>query len=443
MKRTLRFFALSFLFDLLVGAVPASPTSSAASGNLETKIDRYLQPYVRLHAFSGVVFLARGDEPVFAKPYGMANYEFAVPNRLDTRFAIASITKRFTSVIIARLAQEKRLSGSDTLSKWVSDFPSADRITIAHLANHYSGVRDPEKLRRVIRLSRTPREVVDILKKEPLGSEPGATYSYTTANYAILAYVIEQVTGRSYADVVREYVYRPAGMSDSGELATTTVVPRLATGYMPDPFSDGVAVCGPEDPSWKLGGGSSYSTASDLHRFARALYGGKLLGSVRAVDHFRHSKMFEKTALGSSGSFPGAGAHLLVFPDDEVTVVVLSNNYATVTSAIAEHVAAMYFGREVPNAEVALAANPKPMDSKFVGEYGVDGRPWKFTLSLRDGRPVVAWTEIRKSALKRIDEDTWFSPLDWAKLTLRFREDGTFDGSFTLPGADPLAVKRR
>jgi CubicO group peptidase (beta-lactamase class C family) len=148
MKRTLQFFALSFSFALLVGIVAASPVGSAASATLETRIERYLQPYVRLHAFSGVVFLARGDEPVFAKPYGMANYEFAVPNRLDTRFAIASITKRFTAIIIARLAQEKRLSGSDALSKWVPDFPSADRITIAHLANHYSGVRDPEKLRR-------------------------------------------------------------------------------------------------------------------------------------------------------------------------------------------------------------------------------------------------------------------------------------------------------
>jgi CubicO group peptidase (beta-lactamase class C family) len=324
---------------LLATAVAGEPLRGGTDSGLAAKIDRYVQPYVRLNAFSGVVYLAKGDDVVYAKPFGMANYEFGVPNRLDTRFAIASITKRFTGVILARLTQEKKISGEDVLAKWVPDFPSADRITITHLASHYSGVRDPDRLRRTIRMSRTPRETVEILKTEPLGSEPGATYSYTTANYAILADVIEQVTGKPYPDVVAEYVYKPAGMTDSGELATTSVVPRLATGYMPDPFSDGVAVCGPEDPSWKLGGGSSYSTARDLHRFARALYGGKLLGSLRATEEFRHSKMFDRTVLSSSGSFPGAGANLLTFPDDGVTVVVLTNNYATVAGAIAENVA--------------------------------------------------------------------------------------------------------
>jgi hypothetical protein len=83
------------------------------------------------------------------------------------------------------------------------------------------------------------------------------------------------------------------------------------------------------------------------------------------------------------------------------------------------------------------------MDPKFTGGYEVVGRPWRFTLSMRGGKPVIAWNEIRMSALKRIDADTWFSPLDWAKLTLRFRDDGAFEGSFALPGADPLAVKKR
>ena len=435
----------TFLAALLIACFgsPASTARSAPRSDLQRKIDRYLQAYVEQRAFSGVVYLARGDDPVFAKAYGMANYEHGVPNRLDTRFAIASISKRFTSIVVARLAAEKKLSESDTLAKWVPDFPSAGKITVAHLLSHHSGVRDPEALRRTIRMSRTPAETVEYLKTLPLGSEPGATNSYTTANYAILAHVIEQVARKPYSDVVRDYVYRPAGMADSGELATNSVVPNLATGYMPDPYSDGMAVCGPEDPSWKLGGGASYSTARDLHRFARALYGGKLLGSVKPTDHFQHSKILERTALSSSGSFPGAGAYLLTFPDDEVTVVVLSNNYATVAGSIAEHVAGIYFGRDAPDPRVALASNPLPMDPRFAGSYEVVGRPWTFTLSVRDGRPIVAWNEIRKSGLWRIDDDTWFSPLDWAKLTLRFRADGEFDGKFELPLSEPLAVRRR
>ncbi|HEY6929411.1 MAG TPA: serine hydrolase domain-containing protein [Thermoanaerobaculia bacterium] len=435
---------IAAFLSLLLGILgTAGPAATPPPKDLERAVDEYLQPYVRLHAYSGVVLIARGDDPLVHKAYGMANYEFGVPNRTDTRFAIASISKRFTRIVLERLAEEKKLSDSDKLARWVPDFPSADRITIGELAGHTSGVRDPDKLRRTIRLSRTPGETVEILKHEPLGSEPGAVYSYTTANYAILAYVIERVTGRSYPEVVSEYVYRPAGMTDSGELATTTVVPRLATGYMPDPFSDGVSVCGPEDASWKLGGGASYSTARDLLRFARALYGGKLLGAKRAADLFPHATLLGRRSLSSSGSFPGAGANLLTFPDEGVTVVVLSNNYSTVPSAITRDLAALFFGERVESPDVELEPHPKPIDSRFLADYEVIGRPWTLTVALREGRPLLVNNEIRQSGLRRIDADTWFSPLDWAKLKLRFREDGSFEGSFQLRGDEPLPLKRK
>src|SRR5262249_58675691 len=139
--------------------------------------------------------------------------------------------------------------------KWVPDFPSADTITVRHLMTHMSGVRDPEKLRRLIRMNMSSAEVVNALKTEPLGSKPGEVYSYTTANYAILGHIIERVTGKTYAEVVKQYVYDRAGMRDSGELTTTTVVPRLAGGYVADPFGRGMSVCGPGDRSWEVGGG--------------------------------------------------------------------------------------------------------------------------------------------------------------------------------------------
>ena len=148
--------------------------------------------------------------------------------------------------------------------------PSGQKITIAHLLNHHSGVQDSEKWRGIFRRNFTTADVVDAIKSEPLDGTPGEKYSYTTWNYGVLAYIIERVTGDSYANVVKKYVYDPAGMRDSGELSTTTVVPRLANGYMPDPFTNALSVSGPEDTSWKTGGGASYSTTRDLMRFVRA-----------------------------------------------------------------------------------------------------------------------------------------------------------------------------
>src|SRR5438093_4277177 len=187
MTRAARLLAL-LLPAGVVAAAPADP-------ELSRSVDAYVAPYAAFHAFSGVILVAKGDAILLEKAWGMASYELGVPNTTDTRFRIASITKRFTQIVVTRLAEEKKLSLSDPLARFAPSFPKADAITIDHLVNHRSGIRDPDKLRRVIAASYTPAEVVDLLAKEPLASEPGKTYSYTTANYAVLAFVIEKVTG--------------------------------------------------------------------------------------------------------------------------------------------------------------------------------------------------------------------------------------------------------
>lgn len=120
-------------------------------------------------------------------------------------------------------------------------------------------------------------------------------------------------------------------------------------------------------------------------------------------------------------------------------MVVLSNNYASVPGTITQDLAALYFGRDVASPEVKLAANPAPFDPRFTGAYDVEGRPWKLTILLRDGKPVASWTEIRQSALLRIDDETWFSPLDWA----RFRFPKAGDATMQFAGAPPLKLIRK
>jgi CubicO group peptidase (beta-lactamase class C family) len=369
----------------------------------------------------------------------MANYEFGVPNTLDTRFRIASITKRFTNVLLARLAEEGKLSAKDQLSKYFPEFPKADRITIDQLANHRSGLRDPEALRGIISTNFTPAQVVAFLATQPLGSEPGEAYSYTTANYAVIAAIVEKTTGQSFARLMKSYVYDPAGARDSGEIDSTTVVPKLASGYMPDPFSDGVSVCGPEDTSWKVGGGSSYTTAADLHRIVRALYAGRLM-KASPFDVLPHRTMFGRRSFESSGAFPGANANLTYFPDDQVTVIVLSNNYAPVTSPMAKDIAAIAFGLPYEVPRIVLPASPVPPDPRVLGEWVIEGYP-PATIVDRNGRYVLVWTRARQEALIPLGSGEYFLPLDFARM--RFTFGATAAATFTAPWSDkPLAVTR-
>jgi CubicO group peptidase (beta-lactamase class C family) len=434
MTSTLR-RATPALLAVFLAATPAG----ADAKDLARKIDAVVAPYAEHDLFAGVVLLARGDRILAERAYGLANTEFGVPVTPTTRFPIASITKRFTLLVLHRLADEEKLAMADPLAKWVPSFPSAEAITIEQLVTHRSGVRDPDDLRGTIRTNFTTAEVVAHLAKQPLASAPGAEYSYTTANYAILAHVIERATGESFAAAMERYIYGPAGMRDSGELTTTTVVPRLASSYMPDLFGRGLAVCGPEDTSWKAGGGSSYSTARDLHRFFRALYGGRL-SSVPASELFATSPLLDQPAFRSSGSFPGANAHALYLPGMEVTVVVLSNNYAPMVGSIAEKVAAIHLGKpyDIPRAPRTIPVGA--LDSRLPGSYRVEGIRHPFRVEVRDGTPLVTWTPSRQSAFLRVDERTWFLPLDWA--VLKFEPDHR-RGVWTAPWADhPLEVTK-
>lgn len=424
---------------LLLLLIPLFPAHSATP--LERKVDAYLKPYIDYHTFNGAVLIAKGDQVVFTKGYGMANYELGVPNTPETRFGIASITKRFTRIILDRLVAEEKLAMNDPLAKWVPDFPQADKITVDHLMRHRSGIRDPLKLRRIVRTNFTTGEVVDLLKVEPLGSAPGEVNSYTTANYAVLAHIIERVTGKSFAEVVHKYVYEPAGMRDSGELATTAVVPRLASGYMPNPHGPGLAVCGPEDTSWKVGGGSSYSTARDLHRFVRALYGGKL--APNPLELIPPAEILGRRVSSSGGAFPGAGATVLYDLEDEVTVAVTTNNYSTVWGAIAEDLLALYLGKPYKTRQVELAASQEP-DPRTYGTYEVVDRGWIYNVGVRNGRMYGGNDGLRRSAMLRTKDGMWFLPLDWQKLDLRFDEHGKFtEGWMHTPGMEPMKVVKK
>jgi hypothetical protein len=176
-------------------------------------------------------------------------------------------------------------------------------------------------------------------------------------------------------------------------------------------------------------------------RFARAYASGKLLTEAQRAG-WPDSKLLGRTATRSSGSFPGANANLTYFPDEGVTVVVLSNNYSPVAGTIAQDVAAMYFGEKYTMPSVPQMTDAPPFDSRLLRSFEVENMPWKFAIRMRDGKPFLAWNEVRLEAMLPAGPDRWFLPLDWAVLTLRLDANGDLaDGAMTAPWTDePLKV---
>jgi len=125
--------ALLLLFAL---SAPCTPRET------ESKVDEYINAYLKMGTFSGSILIARKGIVLFSKGYGMANYENDVPNIPQTKFRLGSITKQFTATSIMQLEEKGLLNVNDPISRYLPDYPDGEKITIHHLLTHTSGIPD-------------------------------------------------------------------------------------------------------------------------------------------------------------------------------------------------------------------------------------------------------------------------------------------------------------
>jgi CubicO group peptidase (beta-lactamase class C family) len=289
--------------------------------------------------FSGVVLLAKDGRALFNKAYREANKDFGIPNRTDTKFNLASLNKMFTSVAIAQLVEQGKLSYDDSLSKFMPDFPTkeaAEKIKIKHLLTHSSGLGSYS-----VKASRTGVRTVDdflkLAKEEKLAFEPGTDQKYSNTAFLLLGKIIEKVSGQSYYDYVRENIFRRAGMINTDAYDLDLVNKNLAVGYEKE-YTDGGIVF--RNNICEVGHGSpaggGFSTAEDLLRFTIALRAGKLVGNnyvqtilspkpeVKSPTYGYGFNILNGIA-GHSGGDTGVNTNLEMFLNDGYTIVILTN----------------------------------------------------------------------------------------------------------------------
>ncbi len=238
----------------------------------------YLKRLEKL-GFAGVVLIARDGTPLLARGYGLADREHGIRWTPATVSTIGSITKQFTGAAILKLQEEGRLRVSDPVSKYFPNVPSEKRpITLHHLLTHSSGLIDPEKIGDWDPISRD--EYVRLVLAEPLLFAPGSGYEYANANFSLLAAIIEQLTGKSYEKFIRERLFLPCGMYETGYILPAWGEGRMAQGYTGGKLW-GTILARPmaeDGPYWGLrGNGGIHSTAYDMLRWATALLEGRVL----------------------------------------------------------------------------------------------------------------------------------------------------------------------
>jgi CubicO group peptidase (beta-lactamase class C family) len=272
--------------------------------------------------------------------------EWNVANETDTKFRIGSITKQFTSMLILQLVETGKLKLDGKLSDYLPEYRKdvGDRVTIHHLLTHTSGIPSytslPKFFEEVSRNPYTPAEFVKKYASGDLEFEPGAKFRYNNSGYFLLGAIIEKLHGKSYEQVIKENIFDPLGMKNSGFDHHGTILPKRASGYQKTPA--GYTNAPYLDMSIPYAAGSLYSTVEDLYLWDQALYADKLISAASKelmykpfLDNYAYGWGIKKVTLSGSkeavnsvehsGGINGFSTLIVRYPAQKHLIVLLDN----------------------------------------------------------------------------------------------------------------------
>lgn len=300
--------------------------------------------------FSGAVLLADRKNILYNQAFGFANVEQGILNSVDTKFDLASMNKMFTSVAIAILEEEGKLSFRDSVSQHVPEFPYS-RVTIHHLLTHTSGVGDffnTKFLEKRTRLKKVS-DYLPLFVEDKLQFEPGTRFQYSNGGYILLGLIIENLTNLTYFEYVKKHIFNPLGMNDTDTYESDTHNVQLAIGYTNFQFdgtfqeekTDNLSIRSKGSPA-----GGGYSTVKDLWRFSKGLLENRLIGvkqtnklitqkekiysdEISSIGYgygFFVERSNNYQIIGHDGGFPGVSNRLDIYLDNEYIFIALSND---------------------------------------------------------------------------------------------------------------------
>jgi CubicO group peptidase (beta-lactamase class C family) len=347
------------------------------------QFNKFTDAHVSAQGYAGTVLVAQKGKVIYQRAMGKADLEWNIPNAIDTRFQIGSITKQFTAACILQLAEQGKLNLDDKLSKYFPRFPKGDSVTIHMLLNHTSGIKSYTSMSEFWNLAPVPTTkdtMVALMSRYPYDFSPGTKWDYNNSGFFLLGYIIEKVSGKTYSEYLQQHIFQKAGLYHTMVNRWDTVLEHRAKGYDKTPSGWRNAMyISMEGP---YAAGAMISNVEDLKRWNDALFSHKIISNASLqkmttayMEHYGYGigvDTFQNhLRIGHSGGIPGFLSYLAYFPKEDITVVALSNTGGN-TVALATGLFGIMAGISVaaPYKHQAITIDTTTLD-RFTGQYAV------------------------------------------------------------------------
>jgi len=368
---------------------------SACAQNIDTaKLDTYFKALETNNKFMGSVAVSKGGAIIYSKAVGFADVETGMKANENTKYRIGSISKTFTSVLVFKAVEEKKLALNQTIDKYFPTIKNADKITVKHLLSHRSGIHnftDDDGYLTWNTQPKTEKEMIQIITKGGSDFEPDAKAAYSNSNFVLLTYILQKCFNKPFNKLLAQHITQPAGLTNTylgGKINTNK---NESKSYR---FTEGWKTESETDISIPLGAGGVVSTPGDLVKFSEALFNGKLLKpeSVEMMktikDHYGSGlfqiPFYNNIGYGHTGGIDGFSSVFSHFADGNISYALTSNGTDVNNNDISIAVLSAVFGKpyNIPNFST-IELTSKDLD-KYLGVYSSQQVPMKITLSKND-----------------------------------------------------------
>jgi len=345
----------------VMGVCLVGCSSSRSAAEKEALVDALLQDYALTDGPGASAVVLKNEAVLYKKSFGLANLNEARTITPETNFRLASLTKQFIAMAILILVNDSRLSLDDRITKFFPEFPAyGSAITLRHLLNHTSGILDYESLLPDTQSVQVhDKDVLRLLSAvDTVYFKPGEEYRYSNSGYALLALIVEKVSGQSFAEFLKSRIFVPLGMKKSVAFEErVSTVPQRAFGY--SRTDTGWVLTDQSPTSAVLGDGGIYTSINDLLLWNHSLSVGYLVPLYLLRECWKPGVLNDGStteygfgwALDLSGRYPrhshtgstrGFRNIIVRYPIQHLSIIILTNRNEGDLTPLAEEIAEVY-----------------------------------------------------------------------------------------------------